>query len=57
MLGFDGGGQLRLNDPRRLGGVELDPDEAMLGVDAFTIKPRQLGAALAGESQRRSRRG
>jgi formamidopyrimidine-DNA glycosylase len=45
-LGFAGGGQLRLNDPRRLGGIELDPDEAMLGVDAFTIRPRELAAAL-----------
>jgi formamidopyrimidine-DNA glycosylase len=47
VLGFAGGGQLRLNDPRRLGGVELDPDEAMLGVDAFAIRPRELAAALA----------
>jgi formamidopyrimidine-DNA glycosylase len=46
MLGFADGGQLRLNDPRRLGGIELDPDEAMLGVDAFTIRPRELAAAL-----------
>jgi formamidopyrimidine-DNA glycosylase len=45
-LGFAGGGKLRLNDPRRLGGVELDPDEATLGVDAFAIKPRELAAVL-----------
>jgi formamidopyrimidine-DNA glycosylase len=50
VLGFAGGGQLRLNDPRRLGGVELDPDEAMLGVDAFAIRPRELAAALAGST-------
>jgi formamidopyrimidine-DNA glycosylase len=49
-LGFDGGGQLRLNDPRRLGGVELDPDEAMLGVDVFTMRSRELVAALAGSA-------
>jgi formamidopyrimidine-DNA glycosylase len=49
-LELAGGGQLRLNDPRRLGGVELDPDESALGVDAFAIKPRQLAAALHGSS-------
>ena len=47
-LGFDGGGTLRLNDPRRLGGVELDPDERVLGVDALAVTERQLAAALAG---------
>ncbi len=45
-LALAGGGQLRLNDPRRLGGVELDPDEAAIGVDAFSVKPRQLAAVL-----------
>src|SRR6478609_2044265 len=43
---FAGGGQLRLNDPRRLGGVELDPDESRLGLDAFSIRPRDLRAVL-----------
>src|SRR5687768_4587142 len=28
---FADGGRMRLNDPRRLGGVELDPDESRLG--------------------------
>jgi formamidopyrimidine-DNA glycosylase len=46
-LDFDGG-TLRLQDPRRLGGVELDPDEARLGPDALTITGAQLAAALAG---------
>lgn len=32
---FGADGDLRLQDPRRLGGVELDPDEDALGVDAF----------------------
>jgi formamidopyrimidine-DNA glycosylase len=45
-LRFDDGGELRVNDPRRLGAVELDPDESRLGVDAAAITPRQLGAAL-----------
>ncbi|MEM9788766.1 MAG: DNA-formamidopyrimidine glycosylase family protein [Planctomycetota bacterium] len=34
--GAAGGGSWRLQDPRRLGGVELDPDEDALGADAFT---------------------
>ncbi len=50
MLDLDGGGQLRLNDPRRLGGVELDPDEGALGPDMFAIRPRELAAALGGSS-------
>jgi formamidopyrimidine-DNA glycosylase len=36
-LTFVGGGVLRLNDPRRLGGVELDPNVARLGPDAFSV--------------------
>jgi formamidopyrimidine-DNA glycosylase len=44
---FRGGGTLRVNDPRRLGGVELDPDEGALGVDAFAVTPKGLQAALA----------
>jgi formamidopyrimidine-DNA glycosylase len=41
-LRFDNGGDLRIRDPRRLGGVELDPDEDALGADVFTITPTQL---------------
>lgn len=48
LVGFDGGGTLRINDPRRLGGVELDPDEDALGVDALAATELQLAAALAG---------
>jgi formamidopyrimidine-DNA glycosylase len=40
-------GDMRVRDPRRLGGVELDPDEARLGADALSIRPAQLAAALA----------
>ena len=47
-LHFSGGGSLVLNDPRRLGGVELDPDESRMGIDAWSITPAQLRAALAG---------
>jgi formamidopyrimidine-DNA glycosylase len=36
-LGFADGGSLYLRDPRRLGAVELDPDEERLGPDAFDV--------------------
>lgn len=50
VLHFEDGGDLRLRDPRRLGGVELDPDEEVLGVDALSVTPAQLRRAL-GESR------
>ncbi|MBK5288647.1 MAG: formamidopyrimidine-DNA glycosylase, partial [Acidimicrobiia bacterium] len=37
-LTFVDGGTLYLRDPRRLGAVELDPDEDRLGPDASTVK-------------------
>lgn len=46
-LRFTDGGALRVNDPRRLGGVELDPNEDALGPDALTVTPHQLDRALA----------
>ena len=46
-LRFDHG-SLVMRDPRRLGGVELDPDEERLGVDAWSLQADQLGAALKG---------
>jgi formamidopyrimidine-DNA glycosylase len=45
-LRFDGGGELRMQDPRRLGGVELDPPEARLGPDALSVTPSGLAAAI-----------
>jgi formamidopyrimidine-DNA glycosylase len=47
-LGFDDGGDLRIRDPRRLGGVALDPDESRLGVDALALRPGggELATAL-----------
>lgn len=45
-LGFDGGGALSLVDPRRLGAVELDPDEGRLGPDAATVGRAALRDAL-----------
>jgi formamidopyrimidine-DNA glycosylase len=47
-LHFADGGHLQMVDPRRLGGVELDPDEARLGPDALGLTPAQLRRALAG---------
>lgn len=47
VLHFEDGGDLRLRDPRRLGGVSLDPDEEALGVDAFVIKPKQVRQRVA----------
>jgi len=43
---FKDGGDLRINDPRRLGGVLLDPDEGQLGPDAAAISYRELADAL-----------
>lgn len=43
---FEDGGDLRIRDPRRLGGVLLDPDEGLLGVDALTVTPSALRKAL-----------
>ncbi|MEO6987196.1 MAG: DNA-formamidopyrimidine glycosylase family protein, partial [Aquihabitans sp.] len=45
-LQFSDGSRLRMSDPRRLGGVELDPDLGALGPDAWTLTAPQLRAAL-----------
>lgn len=37
---------LRMNDPRRLGRLSLDPDLSHLGPDAFTVSARELVRAL-----------
>lgn len=42
MLHFTDGGELRVRDPRRLGGVSLDPDEGALGPDVFNVTPAEL---------------
>jgi formamidopyrimidine-DNA glycosylase len=49
-LRFTDGTDLRLRDPRRLGGVSLDPDEDVLGPDALAASAAELAAAL-GESR------
>jgi formamidopyrimidine-DNA glycosylase len=41
-LTFADGGTMFLRDPRRLGAVELDPDEDRLGPDAFDLTLAQL---------------
>jgi formamidopyrimidine-DNA glycosylase len=46
-LTFAEGGNLLVNDPRRLGGVLLDPDESQLGPDALSLTAAQLEHALA----------
>ncbi len=45
---FADGGDLRVRDPRRLGGAELDPDEARLGPDAASLGPAALAGLLRG---------
>jgi formamidopyrimidine-DNA glycosylase len=46
-LRFADGGRLRVSDPRRLGGVTLDPVIA-LGPDALSVTPVQFRALLEG---------
>ena len=45
-LRFADGGSLAMRDPRRLGAVELDPDEDRLGPDAFDITQGELDHVL-----------
>jgi formamidopyrimidine-DNA glycosylase len=48
VVAFAEGGELRMRDPRRLGGVSLEPDEGAMGVDAAAVRPAQLREVLAG---------
>lgn len=45
-LHFTDGTDLRVRDPRRLGGVSLDPDEDRLGPDALTATRDDVARAL-----------
>jgi len=45
---FADGGSLVVHDPRRLGGVLLDPDVSGLGPDAVSITPAELAGTLRG---------
>jgi formamidopyrimidine-DNA glycosylase len=47
-LHFTDGGAMAVHDPRRLGGVSLDPDVSGLGPDAAAITVAQLTRALRG---------
>ena len=47
---FADGGRLVVHDPRRLGGVSLDPDVSGLGPDASSVGVAGLWSALAGSS-------
>jgi len=40
-------GHLRVNDPRKFGGVLLDPDLRRIGPDAATVTAEEMDAALA----------
>jgi formamidopyrimidine-DNA glycosylase len=46
-LRFTDGGALALRDPRRLGAVELEPDESRWGPDAFSLRLAELELVLA----------
>jgi formamidopyrimidine-DNA glycosylase len=45
---FADGGSLRMRDPRRLGGVELEPVRARLGPDALAVGAAELRDLLQG---------
>ncbi len=47
LLRFEGGGDMRVNDARRLGGVEFDPDESRLGIDALALTMPLLRRTLS----------
>lgn len=49
------GGDLRIRDPRRLGGVELDPEEARLGPDALTVTAAALARSLDSDAPLKAR--
>jgi formamidopyrimidine-DNA glycosylase len=47
---FADGGRMVVHDPRRLGGVSLNPDLSGLGPDAASVGTAGLAAALSGSS-------
>lgn len=49
-LDFDDGGTLTMRDPRRLGGVELNPETGRLGPDAAALEAGGLRDVLAGST-------
>jgi formamidopyrimidine-DNA glycosylase len=47
---FESGRDLTINDPRRFGAIEIDPDESALGADAASITVGGLRHALEGRT-------
>jgi formamidopyrimidine-DNA glycosylase len=54
-LTFTDGSRLSINDPRRLGGVTLDPPEAHMGPDAGAMSLADLRAAMQSDAPLKSR--
>ena len=52
---FADGGDLRMRDPRRLGGVSLDPDEDRLGQDALVVTRAALRDLLRSDAPLKAR--
>jgi formamidopyrimidine-DNA glycosylase len=52
---FTDGSRLAINDPRRLGGVGLDPREAHMGPDADDVSLRDLRDALQSDAPLKAR--
>jgi formamidopyrimidine-DNA glycosylase len=54
-LNFTDGTRLSINDPRRLGGVGLDPREASMGPDANAVTLKDLRVALQSDAPLKAR--
>ncbi|MEY2469802.1 MAG: formamidopyrimidine-DNA glycosylase [Actinomycetota bacterium] len=54
-LTFDDGTRLVINDPRRLGGVALNPDESKLGPDAMSVTLPAFRKVLASDAPVKAR--
>ncbi len=54
-LSFTDGTRLAINDPRRLGGVGLDPREAHMGPDAKDVTVEQLRLAMQSDAPLKAR--
>ncbi len=51
VVNFADGGSMRIRDPRRLGGVELNPDLSLLGHDLYAITEDELTNVLLGSAR------
>lgn len=51
VVAFVDGGRLAVRDQRRLGNVELNPDEDALGVDVFSVGGAELAVILGSSSR------